>query len=85
MVADVEKAESSSGSSAQKMLRLGLAVFFTMNVMVFSMALWSYDVYPEASFDTPLANSLRAVFRWASMVFSVPVLWLLGGPIVQGV
>lgn len=85
MVADVDKAESASGSSANNLLRLGLAVFFTMNVMVFTMALWSYDVYPEETFDTALATSLRSVFRWASMVFSLPVLWLLGGPIIRGV
>ena len=67
------------------MLRLGLAIFFTMNVMVFTMALWSEDVYPAKSFANPLAVTLRSVFRWGSLVFSLPVLYLLGGPIARGV
>ena len=66
-------------------MRLGLAIFFTMNVMVFSMALWSQDFYPEQAFESELSDVLRGVFRWASFVFSMPVLWLLGGPIAQGV
>ncbi len=84
-VASVEEAKSERGAAAQGLLRLGLSIFFTMNVMVFTMALWSQDVYPEASFASPLAVTLRSVFRWASLVFSAPVLWLLGAPILQGV
>ena len=84
-VASVEEAESERGAAAQGLLRLGLSIFFTMNVMVFTMALWSQDVYPEESFASPLAVTLRSVFRWASLLFSAPVLWLLGKPILEGV
>ncbi|NOZ39497.1 MAG: cation-translocating P-type ATPase [Planctomycetes bacterium] len=84
-VASVEEADSERGAAAQGLFRLGLSIFFTMNVMVFTMALWSRDIYPEESFTSPLAVTLRSVFRWASLVFSAPVLWLLGGPIMQGV
>ena len=84
-VASVFAAEEEKGSSARAMLRLGLAVFFTMNVMVFTMALWSEDVYPAKSFANPFAETLRGVFRWATLVFSLPVLYLLGGPIARGV
>jgi len=84
-VAGVEGAERERGTAASSLLRLGLAIFFTMNVMVFTMALWSQDVYPAQSFTSALAVSLRGVFRWASLVFALPVLWLLGGPIVKGV
>jgi heavy metal translocating P-type ATPase len=62
-----------------------MAIFLTMNVMVFTMALWSQDVYPDHSFDTQFSEVLRSLFRWASLLFSAPVLWLLGGPIAQGV
>ena len=85
MVSGVQGAEVAQGKSSRAMLNLGLGVFFAMNVMVFTMALWSYDVYPIESFETPLARSLRNVFRWASMLFSLPVLWLLGGPILDNV
>jgi len=84
-VASVDAAESEQGQAARSLTRLGLAIFFTMNVMVFTMALWSQDIYPDQSFATELSRVLRSVFRWASLVFSAPVLWLLGGPIARGV
>lgn len=84
-VASVEAAEGEQGQAAQSLTRLGLAMFFTMNVMVFTMALWSRDIYPDQSFDSELSGVLRSVFRWASLLFSAPVLWLLGGPIASGV
>ena len=84
-VASVGEADSERGAAAHGLFRLGLSIFFTMNVMVFTMALWSQDVYPEESFASPLAVTLRSVFRWASLVFSAPVLWLLGAPILEGV
>jgi heavy metal translocating P-type ATPase len=84
-VASVLAARQEEGVAANAMLRLGLAIFFTMNVMVFTMALWSEDIYPAKSFANPLAETLRSVFRWASLMFSLPVLYLLGGPIAQGV
>ena len=60
------------------MMRLGLAVFFSMNVMVFTMLLWSQ---PQA------ADQLSAVWyglaRYACLLFTVPVVLLLGGPILE--
>ena len=84
-VAGITAAEAEQGSAARSLLRLGLAIFFTMNVMVFTMALWSQDLYNDESFATPLAETLRSVFRWASLLFALPVLYLLGGPIASGV
>ena len=84
-VASVENAGREQGESANSLLRLGIAIFFTMNVMVFTMALWSGDVYAEEAFANPLAGALRGVFRWASLMFSLPVLLLLGKPIAEGV
>ncbi|MEQ8210545.1 MAG: cation-translocating P-type ATPase [Lacipirellulaceae bacterium] len=84
-VATVQEAEQEEGAAARHLMKLGLAIFFTMNVMVFTMALWSRDVYPEEAFSDRFAETLHDLFRWGSMVFSLPVLWLLGGPIVSGV
>jgi len=84
-VASVAEAESEQGAAAGGLLRLGLGIFFTMNVMVFTMALWSQDIYSDPSFATPLAETLRSVFRWAALVFALPVLFLLGRPIAAGV
>ena len=62
-------------------VRLGLAVFFTMNLMAFTMVSWSPDIYGNASETS--ANRLLEVFRWLSMLLSLPVLLLLGIPLLQ--
>lgn len=68
------------------MIKLGLAVFFAMNVMVFSMALWSRDVYAEQfKMAGPLADALHQVFRYLALLFCLPVLLLLGEPLAVGV
>lgn len=65
------------------MLRLGIATFCTMNVLAFSMALWSRDVYGKHfSDDTTLAGAIDGLFRYATLLFAVPVLLLLGGPLL---
>ena len=84
-MADVIESAQEEGTAAKGLLKLGLAIFFTMNVMVFAMALWSQDIYPPENIDNPLAETLRSLFRWASLVFSLPVLYLLGGPIAREV
>jgi heavy metal translocating P-type ATPase len=74
------------GHARRTMLKLGLAVFFAMNVMVFSMALWSRDVYAEQlQAAGPLADSLYQVFRYLALLFCLPVLLLLGEPLAVGV
>lgn len=68
------------------MLKLGLAVFFAMNVMVFSMALWTRDLYGNELREAgPLADALHEVFRYLALVFCMPVLLLLGEPLAVGV
>jgi heavy metal translocating P-type ATPase len=76
--AAVTEARAEGGSESRWMFaRLGLAIFFTMNVMVFAMALWSGELY-EAD-DAPLAG----LFRYLSMFFALPVLCWLGGPLAE--
>lgn len=62
-------------------VRLGIAIFFSMNLMAFTMTMWSLDVYDveRDAFQTQLFE----VFRWLSMIFSLPVLLLLGVPLLQ--
>jgi heavy metal translocating P-type ATPase len=62
-------------------VRLGIAFFFSMNLMAFSMTMWSLDVY-DVERD-PFQTQLFEVFRWLSMIFSLPVLLLLGVPLLQ--
>lgn len=60
------------------MTRLGLALFFSMNVMVFTFFLWSQAENASAS-----AAILYDVARYACLLFTLPVLLLLGGPLVE--
>ncbi|QDU26202.1 Copper-exporting P-type ATPase A [Anatilimnocola aggregata] len=72
---------ASSGDEAQSrwtMTKLGLSVFFSMNVMVCTLLLWS-----ETSATNELASAWYGLFRSASLLFSLPVLLLLGPPIVK--
>jgi heavy metal translocating P-type ATPase len=76
--ASVTGSDGHGGAAARWMFaRLGLAIFFTMNVMVFTMALWSADVY--GSVDAPLAG----LFRYLCLFFAAPVLWWLGVPLLE--
>ena len=70
-----------SGSMRWTTIRLGLAVFFSMNLMAFTMTMWSLDVY-DVQRDA-LQTQMFAVFRWLSLVLSLPVLLLLGVPLLQ--
>ncbi len=79
IAAAVTSAEGEEGAARWMIARLGFGLFFTMNVMVFSMALWSRDLYGQ---DThALTDSLSDLFRYLALLFAVPVLFLLGGPI----
>lgn len=64
---------------------LGFSVFFTMNVVMLTMALWSYadpTVAVQRSL-TPFESALGHFLRYGAMLFSVPVLLLLGRPLVS--
>ncbi len=71
------------GSDVRALLtRLGVGIFLTMNVMVFSMELWTQDVYAgHTGITSALAEPLRDVFRYLCLLLSLPVLWLLGRPL----
>ena len=58
---------------------LGLSVFFTMNVVMLTMALWSYTGQTQLPFELALRNFLR----YGALAFSAPVLLLLGRPLIS--
>jgi heavy metal translocating P-type ATPase len=62
------------------MTRLGLAMFLAMNVMMFTLVLWSEDVY---DIFEERAAVLHELIRWLCMVLALPVLLLLGGPLLE--
>ncbi len=75
---------SSGGELRALLTRLGLAIFLTMNVMVFSMELWTQDVYAgDPGATSSLSEPLRDVFRYLCLLLSLPVAALLGRPIAK--
>ncbi len=76
-----EKGED--GLSRTMLNRLGLSVFFTMNVVAFTMALWTTDVYGTSEPTGNLAPVFNGLFRYLTLIFSVPVLLLLGIPLFE--
>jgi heavy metal translocating P-type ATPase len=74
----VTRARGEAGAAASILVRLGLAIFFTINVMMLSMPAYAPYVYGGAQADGPLFLVLRVL----ALVFTAPVLVLLGGPIL---
>lgn len=73
---------ATSGDEAQArwtMTKLGLAVFFSMNVMVCTLLLWS----ESSGTADEISAAWYGLFRYASFMFTLPVLLLLGPPIVD--
>ena len=77
--ASITAAKGDDGQARWMMTRLGLALFFTMNVMVFTMLLWSQ---PEGEASVQ-ASALYGLARHACLLFTAPVLVLLGGPLLD--
>jgi heavy metal translocating P-type ATPase len=75
--AAITGAGGDDGQARWMMTRLGLAIFFTMNVMVFTMLLWSQ----QESAVGPAATAFYDLARHACLLFTAPVLLLLGGPL----
>lgn len=73
-----------AGEERLAMTKLGLAVFFAMSVMVFSLLLWSEGKAQQGpGGEIALASSFYDVARYLSLLFSIPVLFLLGPPVVE--
>jgi heavy metal translocating P-type ATPase len=70
---------ATAGDVRAAMTRLGLALFFAMNVMVFTFFLWS-----EANAgDDSHARVLYELARYICLLLTTPVLFLLGGPLLD--
>ncbi|MFO0865632.1 MAG: cation-translocating P-type ATPase [Gemmataceae bacterium] len=76
----VSGASGEQGEARWMLTRLGLAGFFAMNVMAFTMVLWTQDVYGESQ-ATAGSATLLGMFRYLCLLFTLPVVWLLGGPL----
>ena len=73
--------ELAGAMSGTLMTRLGLALFFTMNVMVFTLFLWSGD--DELNGTAHEVVLFHEVARYVCLLFTAPVIVLLGVPLVE--
>ncbi len=77
----VTQESGDEGAARWTLTRLGLAIFLTMNVMVFTMTLWSFDIYGVDD-SIGMSASLAGLLRSLCLLLSAPVLLLLGQPII---
>lgn len=78
--AEVTRSTGREGANRILLLRIGLAAFCTMNVLAFTMVLWSHDVYPGTR--DVRAALLDDVLRYLGLLFSLPVWFILGQPLL---
>jgi heavy metal translocating P-type ATPase len=81
MAAAIVEETGEEGAARGLLTRLGLSIFFTMNVMAFTMALWTTDVYEAGDPSGRLMPLMHDLFRYVVLLFSLPVLSLLGLPL----
>jgi heavy metal translocating P-type ATPase len=81
MASAIVEEKGERGAARALLTRLGLSIFFSMNVMAFTMALWSTDLYGSGDASSRLMPLLHELFRYVVLLFSLPVLWLLGLPL----
>ncbi len=83
LAASITRGRGEAGRATLALTRLGLAILLTMNVMVFSTFLYGQEVYHPAGQPLSDAQSgAAAIFRYLCLLFTIPVLLLLGWPIV---
>ena len=77
----ITRASGEDGEASTIVIRLGLAIFFAMNVMAMSLPGYSSHVYGNELGATD--GPLFLLLRYMAMAFSLPVLLLLGWPIAS--
>lgn len=70
-----------NNTPSQAMVRLGIAVFFAVNAMMFSMVLWSSPTAHEPL--SAFGKAWDGLLRYLCLVLSLPVFFLLGIPLIE--
>ena len=83
VAAAIAEEKGEHGVPRAMLMRLGLSIFFTMNVMAFTMALWTTDVYGQTAAPSTLSLTLSGLFRYLVLLFALPVIFLLGLPLFE--
>lgn len=81
--ASVVRSGGERGQAVWMLTRLGLAAFLTMCVMMCSIYLYGREVYEGEATAHAASTDIAAILRYASLLLSTPVLFLLGLPILS--
>lgn len=81
LAAEITRARGEAGQLNWMLTRMGLSVFLSMTVMMFSMYLYRQHGL-SAEEATPLSLQLASVMRYLCLIFSLPVFFMLGWPIL---
>lgn len=82
--ASVTQSSGDAGRLRGLMVRLGLSLFFSMNVMAFTMYLWTQEETLDAAEPSQQAAIVfYEIGRYVCLLFATPVLLLLGGPLIE--
>lgn len=65
------------------LVRVGTSIFLTLNLMAFSMALWTSDVYAPGMANQKMEQAYSDLFRYLSLLVSGPVMLMLGPPLAR--
>jgi heavy metal translocating P-type ATPase len=76
----ITRSRGEAGAAATILVRLGVAVFFAINVMMVSVP--TYVPYVYGASAVPADGSLFVVLRVLALVLAMPVLLLLGVPVL---
>lgn len=77
-----ERSVREEGSLSPMHVRIAVAIIFAMSVMTFSLVSYADFIAPDAPHD-PATQSFSQLYSYLAFVFSVPVLVLLGGPMLK--
>lgn len=77
-----ERSVREEGSLSPMHVRIAIAIIFAMSVMTFSLVSYADFIAPDAAVD-PATQSFSQLYSYLAFLFSIPVLVLLGGPMLK--
>jgi heavy metal translocating P-type ATPase len=81
LAAQITRSRGDAGQVNWMLTRLGLSVFLTMIVMMFSMYLYRQQFVSDED-ATAVSQQLGGVMRYLSLLFATPVFLMLGWPVL---
>lgn len=83
LAAEITRGQGQEAVVRWMLVRVGTAIFLTLNLSVFTMALWSSDVYGPSTDNLQMEQAYADLFRYLSLIVSAPVMLMLGPPLAK--